>query len=132
MIHSGSCLCGSIRYQIHGDLTDPYNCHCSTCRKLHASAFRSCARVKAEDWRTLSGEQLFKSYESSPGEHKVFCSNCGSSIYTRFDANPEVFGFPLGTLDTDPGVRPTRHVFVRSKAPWFDITDDLPQYTELP
>lgn len=132
MIHSGSCLCGGVRYEIHGDLNDPYNCHCSMCRKLHAAAFRTSAKVQSKDWKTLSGEQLLKSYESSPGEHKVFCSNCGSSIYTRFDAKPEVYGFPLGTLDTDPGVRPTRHIFVHSKAPWFEITDDLPQYPEFP
>lgn len=54
----------------------------------------------------------------------------GSSIHTRFDAKPELYALPLGTLDTDPGVRPGRHVFVGSKAPWFEITDDLPQYIE--
>lgn len=56
---------------------------------------------------------------------------CGSSLYTRFDARPEVYGFPLGTLDSDPGVRPQKHVFVDSKAPWYEITDDLPQHREL-
>ncbi|WP_227519640.1 GFA family protein [Marinobacter sp. ANT_B65] len=58
-----------------------------------------------------------KFYESSPGEHKGFCSNCGSSLYIRFDAALEVYGLPLGTLDTDPGVKAERHVFVGSKAP---------------
>ncbi|MFT6094896.1 MAG: hypothetical protein ACJA2Q_002803 [Pseudohongiellaceae bacterium] len=71
-----------------------------------------------------------KFYESSLGEHKGFCSNCGSSLYTKFDANPEIYGFPLGTLDTDPGVKAGHHVFVGSKAPWFEITDDLPQNVE--
>jgi len=80
----------------------------------------------------VQGEELIKFYESSPGEHKACCSNCGSSLYTRFDAHPEVLGFPMGTLDTDPGVKPERHVYVGNKAPWFEITDDLPQYTENP
>lgn len=71
-----------------------------------------------------------KFYESSPGKHKGFCSNCGSSLCTKFDANPEMYGFPLGTLDTNPGVKPERDVFVDNKAPWFEITDDLPQYAE--
>jgi hypothetical protein len=100
------------------------------CRKLHAAAFRTRAKVRSTDWTTVSGQALIKFYESSPGEHKGFCSNCGSSLYTRFDAHPEVLGFPLGTLDTDPGVRPQRHIFVQSKAPWFEITDDLPQHAE--
>lgn len=130
MKQTGSCLCGGVRYEIDGPLADVLNCHCSMCRKLHAAAFRTRAKVRSTDWTTVSGQALIKFYESSRGEHKGFCSNCGSSLYTRFDAHPEVLGFPLGTLDTDPGVRPQRHIFVQSKAPWFEITDDLPQHAE--
>lgn len=126
----GSCLCGRIKYQIHGPLSDVLNCHCSMCRKLHASAFRTRAKVAAKDWEWVSGQNTIKFYESSPGEHKGFCSECGSSLVTRFDSNPDVIGFPLGTLDSDPGVKAERHVFVGSKAPWYDITDSLPQYKE--
>ena len=131
MTLSGSCLCGGVAYQIQGPLGDVYNCHCSMCRKLHAAAFRTSCRIRSADWKTLRGEQLIRFYESSPGEHKAFCSVCSTSLFTRFDARPEVYGFPLGTLDTDPGVRAQRHVFVGSKAPWFEITDDLPQHDEF-
>lgn len=129
MIHSGACLCKGVRYEIHGELEDVLNCHCSMCRKSHASAFRTRAQVKTKDWHIISGADLIKFYESSPGEYKGFCSNCGSSIYTKYELQPEVLGFPLGTLDTDPQVKPARHVYVGSKAPWFDITDSLPQLT---
>ncbi|WP_148861063.1 GFA family protein [Marinobacter fonticola] len=128
MHHQGSCLCGGVQYEINGELTDVLNCHCSMCRKLHASAFRTRAKVSAEHWKTLKGDDLIRFYESSPGEHKSFCSVCGSSLYTRFDAAPEVLGFPLGTLDTDPQVKAGRHVYVGSKAPWHEITDALPQH----
>lgn len=128
MIQQGSCLCKGAQYRIHGPLTDVLNCHCSMCRKLHASAFRTRAKVATKNWEWVSGEHLVKYYESSPGEHKGFCGVCGSSLLTRFDNNPDVIGFPLGTLDTDPGVKAERHVFVGSKAPWFDITDQLPQH----
>ncbi|WP_371926104.1 GFA family protein [Pseudomonas sp. LPB0260] len=131
MVLKGSCLCQRVKYEITGELLDVLNCHCSMCRKLHASAFRTRARVAAKDWRTLSGERFIKFYESSKGEHKGFCSECGSSLFTRFDAAPEVLGFPLGTLDDDPKVKPARHVYVGSKAPWFDITDTLPQCREI-
>jgi hypothetical protein len=42
------------------------------------------------------------------------------------------YGLALGTLDTDPGLRPERHVFVANKAPWFEITDALPQHQGWP
>ncbi|QSX35032.1 GFA family protein [Shewanella avicenniae] len=130
MKHTGSCLCGGIQYEINGPLTDVLNCHCSMCRKLHAAAFRTRATVQSADWLTVKGEALLTFYESSPGEHKGFCRTCGSSIYTKFDANPAVFGFPLGTLDSDPKISAERHVFVGSKAPWFEITDNLPQHKD--
>jgi hypothetical protein len=130
MKQTGSCLCGGVQYEINGPLTDVLHCHCSMCRKLHASAFRTRAKVNSSDWNTIQGQELIKFYESSSGEHKGFCSNCGSSLYTKFDAHPDIYGFPLGTLDTDPGVQAKCHVFVGSKASWFEITDDLPQHTE--
>jgi hypothetical protein len=36
----------------------------------------------------------------------------------------------MGSLVDAPSIRPTSHIFVGSKAPWFDITDDLPQFEE--
>ena len=36
----------------------------------------------------------------------------------------------LGTLKDAPSLHPTEHIFVGSKAPWFNITDALPQYAE--
>lgn len=131
MALSGSCLCGGVAYEIHGELGAVYHCHCSMCRKLHAAAFRTCCGIRSADWKTLKGDELIRFYESSPREHKAFCSVCSSSLFTRFDVRSELYGFPLGTLDSDPGVKPQRHVFVGSRAPWFEITDDLPQYDEF-
>lgn len=132
MIHKGSCLCGQVRYEIHGELRGVLNCHCSMCRKAHGAAFRTRAAVRSADFRWLSGEDLLTHYESSPGQQRTFCRVCGSNLVTKFEQHKEWYGFPLGTLDTDPGVKPACHVFVGSKAPWYDITDKLPQYEELP
>lgn len=128
----GSCLCGQITYRIDGPLTGVLNCHCSMCRKAHGAAFRTRAAVKAGDFIFLSGEELMTYYESSPGERRGFCSVCGSNIITKFDENLQWLGFALGTLDNDPEVKPEFHVFVGSKAPWHDITDELPQWDTLP
>lgn len=128
----GSCLCGGVRYEISGPLSYPLNCHCSMCRKAHGAAFRSRARIKADDFRWTQGAELVTYYESSPGNHRGFCRVCGSPLLSRFDNNPRSYGLPLGALDDDPGIKPGFHVFVASKAPWYDITDELPQFAELP
>ena len=129
---TGSCLCGGVCYEIQGRLTNPLNCHCSMCRKAQGAAFRSRAGVRAKDFKFVSGEELITYFESSPGNYRGFCRVCGSPIHSKFDSNPEVFGLPLGALNEDPQIKPTLHVFVGNKAPWYEITDSLPQYEELP
>jgi hypothetical protein len=128
----GSCLCGGVRYEIAGPLKGALNCHCSMCRKAHGAAFRSRAGVNVQDFRWVQGEDLVTWYQTSPGTHRGFCGVCGAKLLSRFDFDPGVYGLPLGALDEDPGVKPKRHVFVGYKAPWYEITDDLPQHPELP
>lgn len=101
------------------------------CRKAHGAAFRTRASVKTSDFEFLSGEELLTYYESSIGEWRSFCSICGSNMITKFSRFPDVYGFALGTLDTDPEVRIERHVFTRYKALWHEITDNLPQIEDL-
>lgn len=129
---TGDCLCGGVKYQIEGKLSQALYCHCAMCRKAQGSAFRSRARVAAADFKFIAGQELVRYFESSPGNHRGFCSVCGSPIHSKFDAHPEVFGLPLGGLNEDPQIKPKFHVFVASKAAWHDITDDLPQFDTLP
>jgi hypothetical protein len=59
--------------------------------------------------------------------HRWFASCCGSPIYKRDDAHPEVLGFRLGTLDSDPGRKVDQHFMTDSIAPWVEICDELPR-----
>jgi hypothetical protein len=138
----GSCLCGGVKFEITGPLLRPLNCHCSLCRKQQGAAFRSRARVRRADFKWLQGEELVTYYEATPGYRRGFCRVCGAPIVNRAEphsslaaSNPQTlaeFGIALGVLDDDPGVRPESHVFVANKAPWFEITDDLPQHSGFP
>jgi hypothetical protein len=123
----GSCLCGGIKYEIDGELGAVTNCHCSLCRKTSGSAFASGTTIPAKSFRIASGQELLKEWESSPGYHRVFCGRCGSPILKRKDNDPEHLHFRPGTLDSDPGVKMSKHTHVRSKAPWVEINDGLPQ-----
>jgi hypothetical protein len=119
----GSCLCGGIKYEIDGELGAVTNCHCSLCRKTSGSAFASGTTIPAKSFRIASGQELLKEWESSPG---LFCGSCGSPILKRKDNDPEHLRFRPGTLDSDPGVKMSKHTHVGSKAPWVEINDGLP------
>ena len=126
----GSCLCGSVSYEIDGSLRDASSCHCSMCRKAHGAAFGTYAGLEPDEFRWVSGEELVTVYTSSPGMGRCFCRACGSTLGAA--QKGKVSWITLGTVDGDPGVKPRAHIFVGSKAPWHEITDDLPQFEEWP
>jgi hypothetical protein len=126
----GSCLCGGVRYEIVGPLGEVVNCHCSMCRKATGAAFRTRAAVATSDFHWRAGADLVVRYPSSAGEERTFCRVCGATLVTLFREQPDELGLALGTLDDDPGVRASAHLFVASKAPWFEIDDHLPCFAE--
>jgi hypothetical protein len=128
----GSCLCGDVRFEIRGKLSDASHCHCSMCRKAHGAAFGTYAAAKAAEFRIVSGSERIKRFQSSPGIVRTFCARCGSTLHGLSESNPSIVDVVLGVLDDDPGVRPTMHIFVGSKAPWHDIHDNLPQHGTRP
>jgi len=127
---TGRCLCEGIRYEISGELAPLGYCHCKQCQRASGSAFAANSTVARRDLRFVAGEELLREYESSPGRFRVFCSRCGSPVYKRVSEQPDSVRIRLGTLDGDPKLRARVHVFVASKAPWYEITDSLPQLPE--
>jgi hypothetical protein len=128
----GSCLCGSIRYEVRGPLGPASHCHCSMCRKAHGAAFGTYARVQKADIVLVSGAEDIASYRSSPEVTRTFCRRCGSTLQFIRAIRPNTFALALGTLDDDPGVRPSMHIHMETKVPWFDIDDGLPQHMGHP
>jgi hypothetical protein len=126
--HSGSCLCGGVRYALRGELGPITLCHCSQCRKAQGGTAVAAAPVKAAEFSIVSGAELLRAFESSPGKERVFCARCGSPILSRRPAEPEVVRLRLGTLDTPVGAKPAAHIWVGEKADWDDICDDIPQH----
>ena len=128
----GSCLCGAARYEISQAPRTAELCHCSTCRKAHGTAFSANAEVPSASFRWIAGEDLLSEFASSPQRRRVFCSRCGSKLAIRRLDDPATLAVALGTMDSDPGVQPSRHVFVDSKAEWDEIGDDLPRFRIYP
>ena len=126
----GGCLCGVVRYRVQGDLLQAGNCFCSMCRRSHGAAYGTYASVPEGGFSWLSGEDDVKVYQSSPNGGRAFCRHCGSTLGALEDG--VLRWVTLGTVDGDPGIRPQANIFVASKAPWHEISDDLPQFDEYP
>jgi hypothetical protein len=124
----GSCLCGRIAYEVDR-LDGPIgHCHCKTCRKAHAAAFATTARVNREHFRWLRGEEHLGAFESTPGKLRRFCTQCGSHLMAEWLDKPQVI-VRVATLDDDPGVTPQAHIWTSHDAPWLK-TDDVARFAE--
>jgi hypothetical protein len=126
----GSCLCGGVRFEVDPSFIRASHCHCDRCRKHSGTAVCTQARVRKEQFRLLQGEELVKVYGKGEGAVKAFCVNCGSSLFGGdWPEGPQV-SIRMGAFDDDPGIRPQFHTYVDCRAPWDEITDELPQYRE--
>ena len=127
----GTCLCGALRYEVAGPLSMMINCHCSMCRKHHGSAYATFVAAPLMTFRWHQGESNVLHFRSSEHGVRSSCRTCGSVAPTPVKQMDLVF-VPAGNLLGDLPLRPQGHVFVGSKAPWYEITDDLPQHAEYP
>jgi len=127
----GSCLCGAVGFVVEGPLLRAVNCHCGRCRRARSAAHASNLFTTADGVRFTRGEGNRISYKMPEARFftQVFCRTCGAPL-PRIDPERGIAVVPMGSLDDDPGMRPQLHIFVGSKAPWFDIADDLPQHAE--
>ena len=124
----GRCECRLVRYRVADEFRYAGNCHCSNCRAATGSAFKPFAGIEREKVEVVQGGDALLVWGDDRENH-TRCGVCGSLLYSVV-RDGEWTHVALGSLEDDPTIRPTDHIFVGSKAPWFEVTDDLPQSDE--
>jgi hypothetical protein len=127
-ILAGECCCRAVRYAVPDAFEYALNCHCSNCRRTTGSAFKPFAGIARERFSVTRGEDQLMIHGDATN-HDAHCRRCGSLLYSLVRGGAFVH-VAMGTLVDSPSIRPTAHIFVGSKAPWFSIADDLPQHQE--
>src|SRR5919197_1196624 len=124
----GKCECGTVRYRVADAFLYASNCHCSRCRAATGSAFKPFAGIERETLELTDGwEALLINGDKDLNDTR--CGVCGSLLYSVVGDGAYVH-IALRSLVDAPSLRANRHIFVGSKAPWFEITDDFPQFEE--
>src|SRR5262245_21545799 len=125
----GSCECGTVQYRVADEFLYAANCHCSRCRAATGSAFKAFAGIERPKLELTGGADALMVH----GEEKLNdtrCASCGSLLFSVV-RDGEYVHVAMGSLVDAPSIRPSEHIYVGSKAPWYEITDDLPQNEEL-
>ena len=131
--YSGSCICGSVKYEITGEFRFFYHCHCGRCRKTTGTGHASNVIISPDASKWIEGEDLIGSYKVPDAERfrTVFCKNCGGPL-PRVAPDLSIAVIPAGTLDSNPEINPDGHIFGDSKAEWSCDAADLPTWAEYP
>ena len=122
LIHTGSCLCGAVKFRVSGPLRPVVACHCEQCRKT--SGHYVAATSAPRDAITIEGDVTW--YASSPTARRGFCGICGSSLF--WDGPGQNVSIHAGTLDGETGLSVTGHIFCADKGDYYEIDPDLPQF----
>ncbi len=125
---TGKCECGAVRYLVADEFLYAANCHCSNCRAATGTAFKAFAGIEREKLQIVDGSDSLLIVGEEDSNH-TRCGLCGSLLFSVVREGAYVH-VAMGSLVDAPSIRPTEHIFVGSKAPWFEITDDLPQFEE--
>jgi hypothetical protein len=120
---TGGCQCGKIRYEITEAPQLVYTCHCTDCQRLTSSAF-SIGVVVPEKTLRLGGiepRQLQRTADSGRINIRLVCPECGTWVCSM--PRDGLHRVRAGTLDDTSWLRPTRHIWARSKQPWITFAE---------
>jgi hypothetical protein len=124
----GGCWCGAVSYRVADAFLYGSNCHCSRCRAATGSAFKPFAGIERDKLEITDGLDALLVF-GDEDLNDTRCGACGSLLFSVVREGAFVH-VAMGSLVDAPSFAPTKHIFVGSKAPWFEITDDLPQFEE--
>lgn len=124
----GQCLCSGIVYHYDGEITELALCHCQQCKMAQGTAFGTNAPIESELFRIIKGEQLLSAYFSSRNKKRVFCSCCGSPLYSQRTDIPEIIRLRVGTITEGSIPEPGYQSYYNSKSEWMVLNDDRPKY----
>jgi hypothetical protein len=125
-ILAGKCFCGAVAYTVADEFLYAAYCHCSNCRRTTGSAFKPFAGIEREKLVLSKKHGDLMIFGEHDG-NDTHCNACGSLLYSVVRDGAYIH-VAMGTLVDVPSIRPNKHIFVGSKAPWFTITDGLPQF----
>jgi len=128
-VAKGSCLCGTVQYELDGPSEVMSHCQCSMCRRHHGAAFATFVTVPLASFRWVAGESALSTYQSSAYGKRTFCSKCGS-VMPAVEPDTGIVFCPAGNLDGEHGIQALGHRFVGSKAPRH-LSNTFPQHEEV-
>ena len=118
-MYQGSCLCGTVVYQLYGEPRRVSHCHCHMCQKQHGAAFATYLSLPATELQYTQGGGAVTRYQSSATVTRGFCRHCGSTLEWRDTTDPDGYvALTVATLDSPFEITDIPHICTESKSSW--------------
>ena len=129
----GGCLCGEVRYEVTGEATGFYHCHCSRCRKATGTGHASNLFLRPATLKWLIGQIHVRAFKVPEAKRftNQFCAICGGRLPRQPEGSDMVI-LPAGSLDDEAPIKPQARIFDGSRANWSCAGDEIPIYEEMP
>ncbi len=128
---TGSCVCGKVAFSVADQFVYAGYCHCSMCRKSSGAAGTAIGGIPKNLFSITKGQDHIKHFNRTAESISCFCENCGSTLYGE-KPSIQMVHVRYGALNDSPTLLPQAHMHVSSKADWYEISDELPQFSEFP
>ena len=133
MAISGQCLCGAVTYQTTAEPVMTGNCHCYDCKKASGSAYAPTLFFPAKDFAVKGVVKYYESKGSSgKAVHRGFCPHCGSQLFGKPAAVPQLIAVRAGSLDNLSQYSPQVDLYTSHGADWDVMDQNLPKFPEMP
>ncbi len=111
----GGCLCGRVRYRLHGEPKQTSDCHCEDCRRASAAPYVTWCTFRSDKVELLSGEVREVPYA---GSLRYFASCCGTHLFVRNHQTSEWIDITVASLDDPKAFAPEVAIWIEDKLPW--------------
>lgn len=132
--YSGGCACGAIRYETRHAPVFQNHCQCRDCQRRSGTGHGSYLTFPARADMAVTGEPTQWEQKGDSGNVKIhgFCPVCGTAVFLRFAAAPDLIAVPAGSLD-DPGRFTPQVLTYRMRAqPWDDVDPAIQAFERMP
>ena len=126
----GSCNCGKVSFEVVGDLTGLYQCHCKLCQKQSGSTSNTATIVSDSDFKWCSGVDSITHWKKDSGFTSHFCKQCGCPVPNKLRES-NYYWIPMGLVENFD-IKIIAHLCCSSKANWDDISNSGIKHDEMP
>ena len=127
MPNSGHCLCGCVKFSVDANPLTARICWCRDCQYLGAGTGMASIGFPSDAFEPHGTIAWFKSLAKSGNEmERGFCPSCGTPLFSRTNARPNLVFIRVGALDDPELLAPEVTIWTKSAPSWAHFDPDIP------